>query len=334
MENKKPVDDLYGWRSGGRMIELGDENDGGVVAMMTIGDSLICVTRKAIYSIKLADVIDPNRVNPAIPDSKQKLLDYGSDTHFVARTLLQAKALFEEHCLPKTVDCKRAMNISFDLLKEICAIYEQEKKYNEDELARRNNFTGKMSSDRTIELPIMTNLENRTKAFIISTDHAVWHFREIARLFYPSIASEKWPLKLVENLRPIGKKGDDAVNFLTSTNTWIWTTRNLRNAIEHPAQDNQIEISNYTCGANGHVSLPSLSLKNKETPLPKISVSLFMKDTIESLLLYFEIFVAHLCNAHSMPFAGDLRYVIEIPEEKRRGTEKHIRFGYEILWTK
>ena len=44
--------------------------------------------------------------------------------------------------------------------------------------------------------------------------------------------------------------------------------------------------------------------------------------------------MAYLCNIHAQPFAGDKRIVIEIPSEQMQANEKHVKFEYDVIWTK
>ena len=65
-----------------------------------------------------------------------------------------------------------------------------------------------------------------------------------------------------------------------------------------------------------------------------LQVSDFMIYTLENLLIIFELLMAYLCDIHAQPFAGDKRVVVEVSPAKRLPNEKHVRFKYDILWTK
>ena len=106
-------------RDGGKRIEIGQENDGPVSAMIVIDKDMFIVTRKSIQLIQLADSVDPDRENSEIPDSQQKVLSYGSDEPLVGRTLLQAEEFFKEGSLPSTISRSEALSLTFSFLKEI-----------------------------------------------------------------------------------------------------------------------------------------------------------------------------------------------------------------------
>ena len=55
----KKDDDSFAWRTQGKRFEIGEEDEGGIYDMVPIGGDLLCVTRKNIHSIRLADSVDP-----------------------------------------------------------------------------------------------------------------------------------------------------------------------------------------------------------------------------------------------------------------------------------
>jgi len=84
---KRPIDSL---RDSAMSMEIGPSG-GRITEMVEIGERLHTVKTDSIYRIMLADEIDPGRTNINVPNSQQKVLDYGSDSPFVAKTLLTAK---------------------------------------------------------------------------------------------------------------------------------------------------------------------------------------------------------------------------------------------------
>jgi hypothetical protein len=290
--------------------------------------------RNGIYSVQLADGVDPNRSNPAIPDVQQKVLDYGSNEPFVARTFLQARVLLDGGVLPKTIDVMRGMEIALSLAKELASLSELKDAFVKEEEEKNALFNARGNgADDSLRLPSMDRVEQRTKQFITSADHAARHLMETAQLFYSDIENKewlkKWRAKLDEQATEL-----NASEFLYSYGKWSWTSRNLRNAVEHPKPEDRIVISDYKLTESGKIKPPSISYVHTETPLPEMSISRFMDDTLTNFLNCYDTSLALMCSIHAMPFAGDDRSVSQIPEDKRRHGHEHIRFGYEIAWTK
>ncbi|MCD4704458.1 hypothetical protein K8R66_00065 [bacterium] len=322
--------DLFLWRNQGGYLDIGEDKDDAIVDLMVIDDSMLCVTKKGIHSVHTADSIDPNRENPQIPNTKQKILNYGSDTFFVRRTILQARELFNQTYLPDNINCKKALSLALSFLKEITPIHESIEKYFIEEKKGITQFNGKTENDGSLKLPIVNNLDQQMKGFLISIDHAMSSIIDISKLFYPSIKNEKWNLKLLEELKKLKNKNKEIINFIESISLWIWLIRNLRNAIEHSQPDNKIIFSNYKLNSNGHVSPPTLLYKNKKIPLGETVVSKFMENVFEKLLMFFELLIAHLCSIHIQSFPGCRTQIVQIPFDKK--TKKDcIRFKYETF---
>ena len=111
MNDKRPIDRLR--ESAGKM-EIGTADDSSeITAMVSIGDDFYIVKENGIYAVKLADSIDPERLNPHIPNVQQRVLDYGSASKLVGRTFLTANSLFKENHLPSTFNCEQAIMLAF-----------------------------------------------------------------------------------------------------------------------------------------------------------------------------------------------------------------------------
>jgi hypothetical protein len=262
------------------------------------------------------------------------VLSYGSDTSFVGKTLLQANEFFGNGCLSAHVDTKKALELTLNFLKEVVPLYEAMKSYTDEEAELNRSFSGKTEEDGTLKLPQINNLERQVKSFISNTDHAMKHLIGLAQLFYPSLPSKQWVVKLHDEIKKQRGKKEPALAFVSAITPFIHQMRNMRSAIEHLKPDNQISTHNYRLNENGKVAPPSVEYNGAETPLSSASVSSFMTEVFDTTLIAFEVLMAYLCNIHAEPFAGDARFIVEIPETERRESEKHVRFRYEIAWSK
>jgi hypothetical protein len=73
--NDRPIDKV---RNSGLSITL-PADTGGITDMGEINGALHMIGGSAIYRVQLADEIDPERTNIAIPNTHQKVLSYGTD---------------------------------------------------------------------------------------------------------------------------------------------------------------------------------------------------------------------------------------------------------------
>lgn len=322
-------------RDEGKKFDIGKESDGPLSNMVAIGDDFFIVTRKSIQKLILADVVDPDRENPNIPDTQQKVLSYGSDEMFVGKTLLQANELFKDHCLPVHINRFDALDLSFSFLKEMIVLKETKDSYIKEEQDILASFSGNLDSDFSLRIPMMSNLEQRTKQFIYNADHSLRHIMNLVRLFYPDIEIARgWMDKLQEKLRVENSEDHKSVDFIEWAKGKIIPIRDIRNSVEHPKPNDKVTYQNYTLQKSNKIKPPMMFYKKVSSPFPEIEISQFMNVAIEHLLLSFEGIMVHLCDIQAQPFAGDKRCVVYITEDNRPENNLHMGYKYQIIWTK
>jgi hypothetical protein len=108
--------------------------------------------------------------------------------------------------------------------------------------------------------------------------------------------------------------------------------REIRNKIEHPHIEDVLIISNYKITPTGVVKL-TISFKSSNNDIEG-SISKFSNSIVNNIFNIFQSLMAILCNINARTFVGDRITVVEIPNQQRKDNEKHVRFKYEILWTK
>lgn len=324
----------FAWRSQGKRFDMGDSGNPGISAMINIDDSLLIVTRNSINKLLLADSVDPERTNPAIPDSKQEILSYGSDEPFVGRTLLQAQALLVGQGLPNTIDSKKGLYIGFSFLKEIASLHELVNDCLSEEKDKNALFNRRLETDQSLQIPLIPRLEQKTKQFLNNLDHATSHIVELVQLFYPDINKKGWVEQLQTKLKEEKGDEDPSTKFVQEITPFITLVRSLRNATEHPKPNDKVEIKNYSINKNGQVQPPTILYTNTKDPFPEVLISKFMSNMFESLQTCFELLMAHLCSVHVKPFADMNRLVIEVPKDKRLSNEMHVSFKYQIFLRK
>ncbi len=330
-------DDQYAWRSGGTRIDLGSEGDLGISSLIEVEDKLFCLTQKNIKSIIMADTIDPKRTNPNVRHSQQQILPYGSESPLVGRTFQQASILFKEGILPNTINYKEGVNISYSFLNEIISLSDKKDAFIDEQDKINSSLETKPAPDETFHLPSIPNLDQKIYNFILNADHASAFVMKLVQLFYPNIKNSDWVEELYKKLKEQFGDDNDVVIFVKSFKDLPEKIRCLRNAIEHkhnPENNDEVNSSNYHITPKNVLELPSISFNGKYHPFSSILISEFMESTLQNLLSMFELMMVHLCDIHVEPFAGDKRFVVGVPLEKRQPNENNVGFKYDILWTK
>jgi hypothetical protein len=330
MNNKDP----FAHRTQGGMFTIGTDEDSGTRGFIEVDGDMLILTDKNIYKHKLPDSIDPNRKNPNIPVSQQKIVSYGSEDSIVGRTLQQANVLFKQHSLADHVDTEKAISLAMLFLKEIVSLTEQEKEYKKIERELSESFTGKLKEDSSLHIPTINDVEQRLKKFVGCVNQSHKYIMGMAQLFYTDIPKEQWNIKLKEKIVKEFNEEHPCVLFLKSIEHWIWLMRELRNEVEHSLISDALTITNYELKETGRVHPPTITFNHKKVPLSTQKVSDFMSGSIENSLLCFELLMAHLCNIHAQSFTGDERTVIEVPADKRESDMPFVRFAYHVSYTK
>lgn len=140
-----------------------------------------------------------------------------------------------------------------------------------------------------------------------------------------------WEDKFLQKIAAVTNQ-QDFVNFITNFKQYTQTLRELSNWCRHPHdQKYSISIENYKLSPENILDVPSISFSSGTCTLPKMRVAAFIDSTTFNLLTIFELLTAYLCNLHAEPFAADKRVVVSVPADKRKGSEKHVGFQYQIL---
>lgn len=323
-ENKNSFD----WRSGGFRMEM----DSNVSSLIQVRDDLICVTQNDIRSIITADLIDPEKTNPNTRHAQQIITPHGSENPFVGGILQQASELFKDYALPNNIDCQKGINISFDFLIELLSLNNLVQEHINNEKEIKDKYSGKPKNDGSIEIPSIKNLDQKFKEIITSADHSILSIIELVRIFYPDIINKNWCGQLSEKVKLQVGDNRKELTFINSFKSFIELIREIRNKIEHPHIEAILIISNYKVTPDGVIA-PMISFKSDINNTEE-NISKFSNSIVNNIFNIFQSLMAILCNINTQPLAGDQITVVKIPDKQRKDNEKHVKFKYEVLWTK
>jgi hypothetical protein len=326
MVERRPIDLL---RDSALQMDVGAENDRSPIReMCVIGGSMHVIKDQGIYRIQLADEIDPQRTNPAIPNTQQQVLSYGTDCTFVCQMLMTAKRLFDCKVLGDAFDCARAIDLTFEALKDVVGMHEIRLGLVATLDAITASLPGLTPKNRALSVPTAGSVRELVETFIQKADHANCDLFDIAKLFYPDGIGKRWFESLLALIKQ--KYGPDApfTKFLTDALPFLKMIRNARNSIEHPKADQRIEIFDVTLLPNGQLRPPALEVIHPDTPQPVMAVVDFMAQSVEQLVETFELMLAFLCGHSVKPIVGLPVQVVRYPEDLQKAFL--VRFGYGI----
>lgn len=322
MSEKRPIDRH---RDSAISAKVGTDDEGAIKEMISLGEAMFVVKEHAIYSMKLADQIDPDRTNISIPQSiHQKWASVGTESELVSRTLLTAVALFKTSYLQPSVDCNRCIIASMEILKELLALNDATERFQRLQKEQTENLP---VGSKNFHLPSVPEAKTYTESFISHAEHAVQKIFDLCEIFYgDEIKNKKKFLDgLLSTITEKYGANDGFAEFLTAATRFLKFIRNTRHCVEHEQATQRIDIKDFALSAAGKINLPTIEVIHPDTPQNSIPISDFMKQVLESLLDVTENLIAFLCSKQTRS-AGMLVEICQVPEGRRH--HKGVRFGY------
>lgn len=299
------------------------DDDTPIKGMLSLGKYLILITEKCTYRAQMADQVDPERKNPGLARLfQQKLLDVGTESPLLCRTLMQAKVLFRKEFLPIEVD--KAMELTLEALMELAALHDAFEYFAAAEQAAIEKANATPSRDASQTVPSVSNVQSQCKTFAQRADHFVVKLREIVRVFYPEQRGKKnW-----DDFQALAKRlygdSDPFCEVLNITVPMLKLVRNTRDCLEH--QRPEVTTRDFEPEPDGRIAPPTIELDFRGSTLPRCRVSYFMAQVETQLLDTFEMFAAHMSSKQAKPFAGMPMVVGLLPEDVQDSW--HVRFAF------
>jgi hypothetical protein len=310
-------------------MKVGAAADGPIGAMIDMGSDLYVIHSDAIYAVRLADQIDPQRTNISVPNTHQLLVSVGGSSPDVGRVFLTAYTMFTSIHLGQDFPEKKARALAFDYLRDILAMRDQNKSLDTATQSAIEEFTQVKSEGRNVRIPALSNVQARCDAFAQKVGHAVDTLKDITHLLYPPL-SKKWTQDLERTARE--RHGDEnaLTQFMIKAGPGIRFYRELRNMIEHPRDDARIDVYDFRLTPKLELLPPWVHIVQGGQDSLDGTLTSLMSQVIDELVAIAESFFASLAAANAKPFSGFGLYVMNIPEDRRPKWNPHQRLSYGI----
>jgi len=287
----------------------------------------LIISEKCTYRLQVADQIDPDRTNPALPPNfQQKLFDHGTNSDLLCRTLLQAKVMFRMEF--QSVDINRAMQLSFDALGDLVSMQEAAEAFKSAEHQAIGKANALEQKDRSQTIPAAGNVRDHCKAFMQKADHFASSLLAIVRLFYPEMKAKGW-----EDFHQLVKsrygESDNFYKVSELTTPLLLLVRNARDCLEH-ANVRGVKTSDFEPLPDGTIEPPSIEIDFRKSTHDRCPISWFMEETTKALLDSFEMIIVHTCSKHIQPILPLPMIVALLPENYQKGW--HVRFAYGMYY--
>ena len=315
MEEKKPIDRK---RESAGYANIGSKEDGAIMEMKNVGGRLLIIKERAIYEMIMADSIDPERTNINLPTTIQKLIiDKGTESEVVSRTLLTAMTLFNKDYIVDTIDCNKIISLTIDLLSEISVLEKEINEYQFAEDNASNEYEERKKQLSSYKLPAIVSLDSKCKTIFQKADHVEQTLMDIIVNFYPNLGLTKqshFP-NLHQKLKEKYGETDSFVLFIKNAIHFMQVIRELRNGLDHRLE--HTKILDYELQTNGDIISPTIELQHKKNKLERTSLHEFLDITFTNIIDIVELTFAFLAKKNVRK-SGMAYQVRKIPEDKRK----------------
>jgi hypothetical protein len=325
---RRPIDVL---RNSGKSITIQDDSDPSAITdMIPVGGRLALIKAHSIHAIQLADQIDPDRTNAAIPDTQQRILFVGAEDPIVARTLLTARTLFKKSLIGPSFDEAKGLTLAFELLKDIDSLNKMRDDLDVAQNRAEGSFNMLQGEQRSLCLPSIVNIKERVDAFAQKAGHVVNTLEDIAKLFYGEKLAKKWVDSLVVIFERQHGSNAEHLEFLKSIRDFLLLVLGFRNMIEHPLPERHVTVLDYRLLPNGTIDRPSIQIMKPGEKVASAPVVMLIEHWTEQLVIAAEGLMALLCGVAVQSFAGVPVSVVELPVDQR--PNKHQRMFYGCFY--
>jgi hypothetical protein len=298
-----------------------------ITEMFKLGDGLLLITEKCTYRVKVADQIDPDRKNPALPPNfQQKLFDHGTKSDLLCRTLLHAKVMFRKEF--QSIDVERAMQLAFEALGDLVSTHDIAQTFSSAEQSAIQKAEALEQKDASLTIPAVGDVRGQCKSFMQKADHFAVSLLGIVRLFYPELKGKGW-----DTFRDFVKARygeiDNFFRVLELTVPLLQLVRNARDCLEH-GNLNGVKTSDFELQPDGTITPPTIEIDFRKSVQDRCPVSWFMEETAKALLDSFEMIIVHACSKNVQTFAGLPMTIAPLSDDYRKAW--HVRFAYGMYY--
>ena len=282
-------------RTGGGRGEIAG-NTGNIVLMTKANERLYFVTERGVASAQMADQIDPDGLNPALPMFIQRLdFEYGANAIFIQRTLCTADALLDQTYLPEGFDRDAAFLIAYAAAEDLAGVADTIAALKAEEATTRARLEAGAISVGIV--PRTQNLKGRV-------EQAVSHLRSVqigamtlAEMFHPKArANLPWASTLKEAINRTFPAGDESIPFLEDQIDVLERVANYRNAAVHPDHEKAFVTTDYDLRPDGVLIAPTVEVLHPRAPHQRQDTVQFLEQLVDQVSYSFENLLALLAN--------------------------------------
>ena len=322
MTGKRPIEIQ---RDAAITLLVGGDDKSPVKEFLSTGDYLYVIKETGVFRIQLADDIDPHRTNPAIPNLSQQVLAAGDNNEIVARILLTAKYLFDEHNATVKSFVASLFEGCIVLTRQLLELDAMTRELG-DEIQRKSAaFEESPAARNAFSLPSIQGLDMKVHAVLTKADKAKDAILALCRIQFLSGAMGRVKLEDLDKAVKVAMQAKpELVTAWKETSNYFALVRNMRNVSEHPKENYKVNLTDFTLQSHGQVYPPLVEIQHPDTPirsLPLVELLEFIRNT---MLEHAEIMLTFIRCAVLLKDNPFHEWVAVFPKDQRR--HKFVRY--------
>jgi hypothetical protein len=240
-----------------------------IVEMFSRKDGLHMVTLEKVIRVNSPDDLDPSMEHEDAPVAQTLILNKGSRSPIVARTIFQAKDF--ARFLPESDRQERICNIAWEVMFSLLALERVigwiRSSIETTKAEITNQFDRYVTGSSPPAPPIVEGLEVEFRSAVLVANHALNAISEMfACLFDVEVGRGRFDRLIAWSAKRFG--ADDVLTrMLEGDHRWIHCWGEVRNAFEHPKEDYYVRVNNFRLLPNREIQLPTWQLKHPKLDL-------------------------------------------------------------------
>lgn len=316
MPPKRPIDIQ---RDAALTLRVGGDDKSATKAILSTGDGLYVIKETSVFKIQLADDIDPARNFPKVPNLSQQVLTAGYENEIVARVLLTAQYLFDENNAIVKPFVANLFKNCIVLTRELLELDTMTRELADEILQKAAAFAVKPTAPNAFGLPSVPGLDMKLHNILSKADKAKGTILIICRLQFLPRAAAKGNLADLEKAIEASLSAEpQLIAAWKEKAKYFLLIRNMRNASEHPKENYQVALTDFSMRPNGLVNPPLVEIQHPDTPIrtsPVVELLEFIRNTMVEHAEGVLPFIRSAVLLKDNPFGEK---VAAFPEEERR----------------
>lgn len=274
-----------------------------IIRMFVFDDRLFLMTETSIFRAKMADEIDPERLNAAIPQVvQQEELHYGGSENLVRSTVsITAELLGNGTHLPQGFGLSAGQRLALETAQELAAIRDEIRFLN----SRQKEISGGLENGTWSRafIPQTPNLKGRAEQAIAHARQAALNIINLAELFYPKARSNlKWRPTLEAALQKNLAAEDLFLEAFAEIADHLEAMILHRNAAVHPDDTKSVRLWDYELSPQDQIVAPTIEVAHPAWPCVRTDLARYLEVRLDRLMTIYETTLSVFCDRNARQF--------------------------------